>query len=251
MDIFIYSSLYIIILFIFFPITKISSRVKNTVFKTRYLTFLLLLFFFYFIPKDFIQSDIANLRGVKVGNTTNIFKNDETNNSFDDSVKVDISVNESNFIGIVNTMYNYPADYINKSILIKGYVVKTKDLPKNQFLVLQYASDNSVLGLLCSYKKTDIAKLKNNQQVELIGKIYSDFTKYIKGEKIPIIRVDNYKIISDSEAKNNSQSENANNNSNVVINESNYLKTIDSIYNNQNDFNNSKYNNNRIYFQGK
>ena len=129
-------------------------------------------------------------------------------------------------------MYNYPADYLKKSVSINGYVLKTKDLAKDQFVVLHYAADNSVLGLLCSYKKLEAAKLKNNQRVELLGTIYSDFTKFRKGIKIPIIRVSNYKIIPDPQPQiqDNSLAGNSNNNINILIDESNFLETIDAIY---------------------
>ena len=111
MNYLIYSSLYIIIFFIFFPLTKISSKGNKSIFKLKYFAFLFLLFLFYFIPKDIIQSDIANLRGVKVGDNINVYKNDTAKNNTNDSSKYsndsaifDISINDSNFVETVNNI---------------------------------------------------------------------------------------------------------------------------------------------------
>ena len=87
MNFLIYSSLYVIILFIFFPLTKISSKGNKSIFKLKYFAFLFLLSLFYFVPKDIIQSDIANLRGVKVGDNTNVYKDNKPDNTFDDDLK--------------------------------------------------------------------------------------------------------------------------------------------------------------------
>jgi uncharacterized membrane protein YcgQ (UPF0703/DUF1980 family) len=229
MNYLIYFSLFVIILFILFPLTKISSKGGKRFIKLKYFPFLFLLSLFYFIPKDFIQSDIANLRGVKIGNSTNIYKNDIAGNASDVSMNADISINESNFIDTVNNIYNSPSDFINKSITIKGYIFKSNDMDQDQFVVIQYDSSRAIHGLLCTYKKSEVIKLKNKQKIELKGTLYSKMTKYKKEEKIPIIKVDYLKMDPDAQPGNSSEI-------NILIDESNFLDTIDSIYKDQDDY---------------
>jgi|WetSurMetagenome_2_1015567.scaffolds.fasta_scaffold126220_1 putative membrane protein len=72
-------TLVVIMIFIFVQIPQITIRKNNRAFKSKYLIFILFLFLAFFSPKDMIQSDIAELRGIKIGEDTNVYnKQDDT-----------------------------------------------------------------------------------------------------------------------------------------------------------------------------
>ena len=86
------------------------------------------------------------------------------------------------------------------NITITGFIFRANDFSNDQFIVGRMvifccAADASVYGLLCSTKDQNILSLKDRQWVELQGTLHPDSTNFSEGKKIPVIQVNNVKLI--------------------------------------------------------
>ena len=102
--------------------------------------------------------------------------------------------NDTNFYRWLNELYANMGTYQGKKIQVTGFVFKDKTTKDNEFVPARMmmtccTADLQVVGMLCRYDKAKA--LKKDAWVKVAGTIeVIDF----KGEKIPIIVVDNVEV---------------------------------------------------------
>ncbi|MCM3544282.1 TIGR03943 family putative permease subunit [Priestia megaterium] len=100
-----------------------------------------------------------------------------------------ISINDTDYIPVMNIIENNTEQFIGKKIEVNGFVYREKGFKNNQFVVARFgisccAADASVYGLLS--KLENASTLKNDSWVRIKGIIQK--TTY-NGEDVPYIQV--------------------------------------------------------------
>lgn len=116
----------------------------------------------------------------------------------DDHVKV----TEENYLEVMELIYNYPSEFIGKTITYKGFVFNAAQKEQSNLFVFRFGiihcvADSGVFGLLT--KMPDGQTFENNEWVELTGTIHSGYYAPFKRE-IPMVDVT--KVTSIEEPKN-------------------------------------------------
>ncbi|MBM7688076.1 TIGR03943 family protein [Enterococcus ureilyticus] len=116
----------------------------------------------------------------------------------DDHVKV----TEENYLEVMELIYNYPSEFIGKTITYKGFAFNAaqkeqSDLFVFRFGIIHCVADSGVFGLLT--KMPDGQTFENNEWLELTGTIHSGYYAPFKRE-IPMVDVT--KVTSIEEPKN-------------------------------------------------
>jgi uncharacterized repeat protein (TIGR03943 family) len=114
--------------------------------------------------------------------------------------RIDYEISQSDFIKRIDDIYRYQDKYDYKHVKVKGFVFRTKDFSKEQFVVGRLAifccsADASFYGLLCKLDEVESSKLEDNQWLEVEGTVLFTKTDFSEGKKIPIIYVKNYQKV--------------------------------------------------------
>lgn len=108
-----------------------------------------------------------------------------------------IAITDENYLEVMELIYNYPSDFLGKTVSYQGFVFHSKDdTAENVFVfrfgIIHCVADAGVFGLLTHLpQNTSVA---NNDWVELKGTITTDYYHPFK-RTLPIMTVDTVKKI--------------------------------------------------------
>lgn len=108
-----------------------------------------------------------------------------------------IKLNDQNFLQGMETIYNFPGEFLGKEAEFMGFAYNDPDntIQKNQLFVFRFGvihciADSGVFGMLV--QMPDGVKLKNDQWITVKGKISSIYYQPFK-TNIPYLQVDNWR----------------------------------------------------------
>lgn len=109
-----------------------------------------------------------------------------------------ITITDENYLEIMELIYNYPSDFLGKTVSFQGFVFHSKeDTEENTFVfrfgIIHCVADAGVFGLLTHLPEN--TALSNNDWVELTGTITTDYYHPFK-RTLPILDVSKVKKIS-------------------------------------------------------
>lgn len=108
-----------------------------------------------------------------------------------------ITVTDENYLEVMELIYNYPSEFIGKTISYKGFVFNSKRKEQLgtfvfRFGIIHCVADSGVFGLLTNMPEDQ--SFDNNNWVELTGTIHSEYYAPFKRE-IPSVDVTNVKKV--------------------------------------------------------
>ncbi|EKN70081.1 nucleic acid binding domain protein [Neobacillus bataviensis LMG 21833] len=106
-----------------------------------------------------------------------------------------VNVTDASYVPMINIIQDNLDKMIGKTITVKGFIYREKNFFQDQIVVARYGitccvADASVYGIMA---KGNVSGLPKDKWIQVTGTI--DQTKY-DGSKIPIIKIQDYKIIS-------------------------------------------------------
>ncbi|MFJ8262751.1 TIGR03943 family putative permease subunit [Rummeliibacillus sp. NPDC094406] len=112
----------------------------------------------------------------------------------DEFSKMDpVALNDNNFLMGMETLYNFPGDFMGKTVSYKGFIYHGEDheLGKNQVFVLRFGvihciADAGVYGMLVQLPKDE--HFKNDEWVNVEGTLSTIYYQPFKS-KIPYLKV--------------------------------------------------------------
>ncbi|MFK4567031.1 TIGR03943 family putative permease subunit [Enterococcus sp. UD-01] len=113
-----------------------------------------------------------------------------------------VTITDENYLEVMELIYNYPSEFIGKTITYKGFIFNAEkdgetDLFVFRFGIIHCVADSGVFGLLTHMPEGQ--SFKNNEWVEVTGTIQSDYYAPFKRE-LPVVDVT--KVKSMTEPKN-------------------------------------------------
>ncbi|MBO9128122.1 TIGR03943 family protein [Bacillus sp. 165] len=111
--------------------------------------------------------------------------------------KDEIELNDDNFLKGMETIYNYPGEFIGKSLSFKGFVFHEEEAGKSEFFLFRFGiihcvADSGVFGMLV--KKPEDAEWKDDDWIEVEGEIKSEYYQPFKSN-IPVLEVKAWKRV--------------------------------------------------------
>jgi len=111
----------------------------------------------------------------------------------------EITLGEDNFLNDLETIYNYPGQFMDREITITGFSYKEEDLINNQLFLLRFGiihciADAGVFGMLLDIP--DDMKKDNDQWLQVTGKLETIYYQPFK-KTIPILKVTDWKTINE------------------------------------------------------
>ncbi|EOH99609.1 membrane protein [Enterococcus haemoperoxidus ATCC BAA-382] len=108
-----------------------------------------------------------------------------------------VTITDENYLEVMELIYNYPSEFIGKTISYKGFVFNSKqkeqlDTFVFRFGIIHCVADSGVFGLLTNMPENQT--FNNNDWVELTGTIHSEYYAPFKRE-IPTIEVTKVKQV--------------------------------------------------------
>ncbi|EOL45935.1 TIGR03943 family putative permease subunit [Enterococcus caccae] len=108
-----------------------------------------------------------------------------------------VAVTEENYLEVIELIYNYPSEFIGKTISYKGFAFNSAKEEQTEVFVFRFGiihcvADSGVFGLLTRMPKGQT--FKNNDWVELTGTIHSGYYAPFKRE-IPLVDVTKVKHV--------------------------------------------------------
>ncbi|WP_139903556.1 TIGR03943 family putative permease subunit [Clostridium thermarum] len=167
--------------------------------KYGYILFLIpVVIYLFFKPTELSESSAIN-RGVNLmfykSLSTGEHHHDHSHSHGDGNMLMEndhIIFNNDNFFTTIKEIYGHLEDYKDKSVIIKGFVVKEKDIWDSfllsRMVVSCCAADTEIIGIRSQYNKS--SSIKGGQWVEVKGR----FKQASKGE-VPVLVVEKVKII--------------------------------------------------------
>ncbi|WP_144548048.1 TIGR03943 family putative permease subunit [Bacillus sp. X1(2014)] len=113
--------------------------------------------------------------------------------------KETIILNDKNYLKGMETIYNFPGDFLGKEIEFKGFVFNDSEtVNKNQLFVFRFGvihciADSGVFGMMV--EMPDGTKLKNDEWVTVKGKISTIYYQPFK-TNIPYLKVEDWSTTS-------------------------------------------------------
>ncbi|MFD1900099.1 TIGR03943 family putative permease subunit [Enterococcus termitis] len=108
-----------------------------------------------------------------------------------------VQVTEENYLELMELIYNYPSEFIGKTITYEGFIFNSSQNEQENIFVFRFGiihcvADSGVFGLLTHMPSEH--SFKNNQWVTLTGTIHSEYYTPFKRE-IPVVEVNKVKEI--------------------------------------------------------
>jgi putative membrane protein len=188
--IFVYGMLLIpIITGIFFPIATLDS----TIVKAKG---------FHFSMIDNDTDQYANHQILRPNSSlyydSNVYNDMEKADLKKYGSKGKIVLDDDNYFRALETIYNYPGNFIDKTISLNGFVYHSKDVKDNQLFLFRFGiihclADAGVYGMMVEFPKD--MKLKEDQWIKLDGTLSTTFYQPFQ-QNIPYLKVTNWKKIS-------------------------------------------------------
>ncbi|HWJ79738.1 MAG TPA: TIGR03943 family protein [Niallia sp.] len=113
--------------------------------------------------------------------------------------KETITLQEDNFLNDLETIYNYPGQFLGKTVTLTGFTFHENEQTKNELFLLRFGiihciADSGVYGILLSIPE-DI-KTDNDQWLEVTGTLDSLYYQSYK-KTLPILHVTEWKSIAE------------------------------------------------------
>jgi putative membrane protein len=110
-----------------------------------------------------------------------------------------VTITDENYLEIMELIYNYPSEFIGKTITYKGFIFNAEkdgktDLFVFRFGIIHCVADSGVFGLLTHMPEGQ--SFKNNEWVEVTGTIQSDYYAPFKRE-LPVVDVTKVKTVTE------------------------------------------------------
>lgn len=112
--------------------------------------------------------------------------------------KENIQITEGNYMNTMETIYNFPGEFLGKDIEMKGFVFNDAEtVEKNQLFVFRFGiihciADSGVFGMLVDMPEG--VKLENDDWIEVKGEISNVYYQPFKAT-IPMIKVKEWKAV--------------------------------------------------------
>ncbi|ATH94296.1 hypothetical protein ACH95_03645 [Bacillus glycinifermentans] len=111
--------------------------------------------------------------------------------------KKQISFTDHDFLKGMETIYNYPGEFLGKTIDFNGFAFKGESINKRQLFVLRFGiihciADSGVYGMLVEFP--DDIKAKNDQWIHVKGTLSSEYYQPFKSV-IPVLKVKSWSNI--------------------------------------------------------
>ncbi|WP_445491996.1 TIGR03943 family putative permease subunit [Niallia sp. 03133] len=102
-----------------------------------------------------------------------------------------IHLEEGTFLNDLETIYNYPGEFMDKQVALTGFSYHEKDLDANQVFLLRFGiihciADSGVYGILLDLP--DELKTKNDEWFQVTGKLENIYYQPFK-KTIPVLKV--------------------------------------------------------------
>ncbi|MED1202425.1 TIGR03943 family putative permease subunit [Heyndrickxia acidicola] len=112
--------------------------------------------------------------------------------------KQHVTLNDGNYFRALESIYNYPGNYENKTITLKGFVYRAGDLSNNQLYLLRFGiihciADAGVYGMMVDFPK-DMKAEKENTWLQVTGTLSTIYNHQFQGT-IPYLQVTSWKVI--------------------------------------------------------
>lgn len=226
-DVLVFVSLLILLIFLVFLFSKLFVESNNksgkVLFDKKYLLFLLiiiLLIVFKLTPN--FDTYFAAASGLKSFNVIDTKQGDQYNSSDvsadqliqeetilpkdmnkglnDDTPKKEIVFTEESYFNLLNDIHENIDKYIDKSVIIKGFIYHLPDLDPNYLVIARFlmwccAADASVVGFVCSKNEIQY-DFKKNDWYEIEAFIKKETLNINNQQKIlPVLLIKKYKKI--------------------------------------------------------
>ncbi|MBK3496851.1 TIGR03943 family protein [Viridibacillus sp. YIM B01967] len=105
-----------------------------------------------------------------------------------------VALNDENYLKGMETIYNFPGEFIGKKLSYKGFIYKEQVIDRKQAFVLRFGvihcvADSGVFGMLVEFP--DDMKLQNDDWVNVEGTISTVYYQPFKAN-IPVLKVDTW-----------------------------------------------------------
>jgi putative membrane protein len=109
-----------------------------------------------------------------------------------------VTLNDGNYFRALESIYNYPGNYENKTITLKGFVYRAGELNNNQLYLLRFGiihciADAGVYGMMVDFPKNMKAE-KENSWLQVTGTLSTIYNHQFQGT-IPYLQVKSWKVI--------------------------------------------------------
>jgi putative membrane protein len=196
---------------LFLMMNKLFKKGKSSIkdiLKLKYLLFLIVIIMGFIPPEKNLSEKLSKLRGFNIGNTqfyarSSNIKNKSEKPQYNENIisvdkDVDIVFYDSNFVQYLNIIHANVAQYSGKTVKIKGFISKPKNIPQKYFIISRLmiaccAADASIGGFFCNAKPEVYEEVKENGWYEITAKIFSNQIS-INGSiyELPIFEVISY-----------------------------------------------------------
>lgn len=109
----------------------------------------------------------------------------------------DIVLNDGNYMKGMEVIYNYPGEFMNRTISFNGFIYQGEQAEGDRYFVFRFgfihcAADSGVFGMLVRFP--DGTRLSDDEWVHVTGKLTSELYQPFKQE-IPVLRVTSWRTI--------------------------------------------------------
>ncbi|WP_108672357.1 TIGR03943 family putative permease subunit [Peribacillus acanthi] len=108
-----------------------------------------------------------------------------------------ISLKEEDYLKGMETLYNYPGEFMGDIVTFKGFTFKGDAISERQLFVLRFGvihciADSGVFGMLVEFPEK--INLKNDEWISVKGKISSQYYQPFKST-IPVLKVEDWEKV--------------------------------------------------------
>ncbi|WP_168122147.1 TIGR03943 family protein [Paenibacillus sp. HB172176] len=108
-----------------------------------------------------------------------------------------ITLDDNNFMKGLEVIYNYPGDFMGKSLTFNGFAYKGEQIDDEHYFIFRFgfihcAADSGVFGMLVKFPKGTV--LNNDDWVHVTGKLTSELYQPFK-QTIPVLEVTSFDAI--------------------------------------------------------
>jgi putative membrane protein len=109
-----------------------------------------------------------------------------------------IVLNDKEFLKGMEALYNFPGDFMGKTVAFDGFAYKGEQADSNHFFVFRFgflhcAADSGVFGMLVDFPKG--VTLKDDDWVHVTGELTNEFYQPFK-QTIPVLKVRSWTAVS-------------------------------------------------------
>jgi putative membrane protein len=111
----------------------------------------------------------------------------------------EIRLNDDNYMKGMEVIYNFPGQFMSKTVSFTGFAYRGEQIAENQYFVFRFgflhcAADSGIFGMLVEFPKG--TSLDNDDWVHVSGKLTSQLYQPFK-QTIPVLRVESWERIPD------------------------------------------------------